>query len=59
MQEPFDQLQKEFLSDLKQSQKEELDIVLRRFNLNNLLGILYELVESHLRFSSQEELSMP
>ena len=58
-QEPFDQLEEEFLSDLEQSQKDELDIVLRRFNLDNLLGILYELVESHLKFSSQEELSLP
>ena len=59
MQEPFEEELTQLQDDLTVFQKAELNKVLRRFDLDNLLGILYELIQSHLRFSSQEELLLP
>lgn len=59
MQEPFEEELTQLQDDLTVFQKAELNKVLRRFDLDNLLGILYERIQSHLRFSSQEELLLP
>ena len=59
IQDPFDHIEKEFKSDLTQLQKSELDKILRIFDIDDLLGILYEITESRLRFCSHEELILP
>lgn len=56
IQEPFQEELTQLQEELTNVQKDDLNKVLRRFDLDNLLGILYELIKSRLRFSSQEEL---
>ena len=55
-QEPFDSVRDEFLKPLKDEEKDELEKCLRLFELDSLLGTLYEFIETHVKHSPDGEL---
>ena len=58
-QEPFDSVRDEFLKPLKEEEKDELEKCLRLFELDSLLGTLYEFIETHVKHSPDGELEWP
>ena len=44
---------------LKEEEKEALEKCLRLFDLDSLLGTLYEFIETHVKHSPNEELPWP
>ena len=58
-QEPFDSVRGDFLKPLQQEEKEALEKCLRLFDLDSLLGTLYEFIETHVKHSPNEELLWP
>ena len=48
-QEPFETLPEEYMKELIDGQKRELNKCLRRFDLGQLLGALFEFIEVHLK----------
>lgn len=48
-QEPFDTLNSELLTELTETQQQQLLQVLNRFDLESILGTLYEFIETYLR----------
>ena len=58
-QEPFDSVRDDFLKPLQQEEKEALEKCLRLFDLDSLLGTLYEFIETHVKHSPNEELLWP
>jgi hypothetical protein len=59
-QEPFDSVHNKYLRDLSEEdgddQKKELDGCLRAFDLDRLLGALFEFIETHVKYSPDNEL---
>lgn len=49
MQEPFHTLNSELLKTLLKPQCEQLDLALPKFDLESLLNILYEFIETFIR----------
>ena len=49
----------EFLKPLEKDEKEALEKCLRLFDLDSLLGTLYEFIETHVKHSLDEELPWP
>jgi hypothetical protein len=49
----------EFLKLLEDDKKEALEKCLRLFDLDSLLGTLYEFIETHVKHSPNEELPWP
>ena len=47
VQEPFDSAEEELLKGLSKQEKQELDTSLSSFDLNLLLGTLYEFIQTH------------
>ena len=58
-QEPFDSVREEFLKPLEEDEKEALEKCLRLFDLDSLLGTLYEFIETHVKHSPDGELEWP
>jgi hypothetical protein len=62
-QEPFDSVHVKYLHDLGEEdgddQKAALDKCLHAFDLDRLLGALYEFVETHVKYSPDNELKWP
>ena len=58
-QEPFDSVRSDFLKPLKEEEKDELEKCLRLFDLDSLLGTLYEFIETHVKHSPDGELEWP
>ena len=54
-QEPFDSIQDDFLQDLSGEDRQGLGNSLRSFNLDKLLGSLYEFIETHLKHCPENE----
>ena len=54
-QEPFDNLPVGYNEDLTPVQKQDLDRCLGSFDLSQLLGVLYEFLETYIRHSSDDE----
>ena len=59
IQEPFDSVRDDFLKPLEKEEKEDLEKCLRLFDLDSLLGTLYEFIETHVKHSPNEELHWP
>lgn len=61
MQEPFDSVHDKYRRDLNEesefNQKQALDECLRTFNLDRLLGALFEFIETHVKYSPDIELN--
>ena len=55
LQEPFDTLRDELVEPLSDIQHRQLDIVLHRFDLDSLLGTLYEFIETFIRHIEVEQ----
>eukprot|EP00731_Ephydatia_muelleri_P024235 Em0016g506a len=53
-QEPFEQLDKGFSDALTRRHESALNIVLRSYDIDPLLGLLFEFIETHLRHSHSE-----
>ena len=49
----------DFLKPLEDEEKEALEKCLRLFELDSLLGTLYEFIETHVKHSPNEELPWP
>jgi hypothetical protein len=54
-QEPFDTLPDQLVKPLSHSQHQQLDRVLHRFDLDSLLGTLYEFIETFIRHTEVEQ----
>lgn len=48
-QEPFESIQDDYMRDLADDGREELDKCLGMFNLDQLLGALFEFIEVHVK----------
>ena len=48
-QEPFDNIDDNLLEGLSEDQRHQLDVVLHRFDVDWLLGTLYEFIETYIR----------
>ncbi len=60
MQEPFDSLDEKYMLDLSaDGQDNQLDNCLRMFNLDRLLGALFEVIETFVRNSPDNMLNWP
>ncbi len=63
IQEPFDSIHDEYLRDLSEedgeNQMEALDKCLPAFNLDRLLGALFEFIETYVKYSPSNELIWP
>ena len=55
-QEPFHALNQELLKPLTESQCRELDKGLPKFDLSDLLGTLYEFIETYIRHTDTNKL---
>ena len=49
----------DFLKQLEDDEKEALEKCLRLFDLDSLLGTLFEFIETHVKHSPNDELSWP
>ena len=58
-QEPFDLKKEEFLEPLGVGNQRDLDKCLRFFNLEQLLGTLYEFTETYIKHSPSSEKDWP
>ena len=62
-QDPFDSVKDEFSKELtsegEESQTTALDHCLRSFNLDHLLGTLYEFIETHVKHCPDNESDWP
>ena len=56
VQEPFDSAKQELLVELSEENKQELGASLRQFDLNLLLGILFQYIKIDVLNSSTDEL---
>ncbi len=57
MQEPFDSVNEKYMVELKDdNQKAELNKCLQSFDLNRMLGGLYEFIETYVKHSPDNEL---
>ena len=52
-------MRNEFLKPLEEDEKEALEKCLRLFDLDSLLGTLYEFIETHVKHSPDTELEWP
>ena len=60
LQEPFDSVKKELTVDLSKEEKQELDNSLRSFDdLNLLLEILFEFIQTHVQYCPAAEFEWP
>ena len=56
LQKPFDSAKQELLVELSEENKQELGASLRHFDLNLLLGVLFQYIQIDVLHSSTEEL---
>ncbi len=63
MQEPFDSVNEKYMVELndteEDNQKAELNKCLRSFDLDRMLGGLYEFIETYVKYSPDNELKWP
>ena len=52
-------MREDFLKLLKEEEKDALEKCLRLFDLDSLLGTLYEFIETHVKHSPDGELEWP
>ena len=58
-QEPFDSVRPEFLEELEEEEDKVLNKCLRLFNLDELLGTLFEFIETYAKHSPLSEKDWP
>ena len=51
-------MEDKYLIDLEEDQKAALEECLRTFDLDELLGILYEFIETHVKYSEDNEIEV-
>lgn len=56
MQEPFDSVNDTYLRGLGEDQEAALDKCLGKFDLDQLLGALFEFIETYVKYSPKNEL---
>ena len=52
-------MRQEFLEELKKEQQVDLTTHLRSFDLDQLLGTLYEFIETYIKYSPNNEKDWP
>ncbi len=55
MQEPFDSVNEKYMVELNDTE-DDLNKCLRSFNLDRMLGGLYEFIETYVKYSPDNEL---